>query len=134
MNARTDMCMAAIFGGVAFAKGLGIAHGIGHAVGAQQHISHGKSVAIGLLFAVRANKKYCEEKYQDMAWALDRSDDLEQALLKLYRDLNMATRLQDLGVPKSAFKKIAFAASREIANIASNPAPMDEKKILDLME
>lgn len=133
MDARMDMCMAAIFGGIAFAKSLGIAHAVGHAVGAQYHVSHGKSVAVGLLFAVRANKKYCEQQYQDMAWALDRSTDLEAALLKLYKDLNMPTRLQDLGVPKSGFKKIAFAASREVANIASNPAPMDEKKIFDLM-
>jgi alcohol dehydrogenase class IV len=134
MDARMDMCMAAIFGGVAFAKSLGIAHAIGHALGAQHHVSHGKSVAVGLLFAVRANKKYCEDQYRDMAWALDRSDDLEQALLKLYKDLNLATRLEDLGVPKSAFKRIAFAASREVANIASNPAPMDEKKIFELLE
>ncbi len=132
--ARTDMCMAAIFGGVAFSKSLGIAHAIGHALGAQHHISHGKSVALGLLFAVRANRKYCEEQYRDMAWALDRSDDLEQALLRLYGDLNMPVRIEDLGVPKSEFKKIAFAASREVANIASNPAPMDENKILDLLE
>ena len=133
MDARMDMCMAAIFGGIAFTKSLGIAHAVGHAVGAQYHVSHGKSVAIGLLFAVRANKKYCEEKYQDMAWALDRTTDLEAALLKLYKNIHMPTRLQDLGVPKSGFKKIAFAASREVANIVSNPAPMDEKKLFDLM-
>jgi len=88
----------------------------------------------GVKFAVRANRKYCEEQYRDMAWALDRTEDLEQALLKLYRDLNMATRLADLGIPGSAFRRIAFAASREVANIASNPAPMDEKKLLDIME
>ena len=133
LDARMDMCMAAIFGGIAFSKGLGIAHAVGHALGAQQHISHGKSVAVGLLFAVRANQKYCKEKYEDMAWALDRSNDLEQALINLYTDLNMATSLTELGVPTTAWKKIAFFASKEVANITSNPAPMDEKRILDLM-
>lgn len=134
IDARMDMCMAAIFGGVAFVKSLGVGHAIGHAVGAQHHIAHGKAVAVGLLFAVRANYKYCKRRYEDLAWALDRSPDLEQALLKLYKDLNIPSRLQDLGVPKSGFRQIAFAASREVANIASNPAPMTEKKIMELLE
>ncbi len=37
LNARMDMCMAAIDGGVAFSKGLGLGHAIGHALGAQYH-------------------------------------------------------------------------------------------------
>jgi alcohol dehydrogenase class IV len=134
IDARTDMSMAAAFGGIALNKGLGIGHAVAHAGGAQHHISHGGAVAVGLLCFVRANRKLCEEQFQDLAWALDRSHDLEKALLKLYADLGIASRYSDLGVPREAFKRIAFAASREVATMAGNPVPMDENKILALLD
>lgn len=132
-DARTDLSMAAAFGGIAFLKGLGIGHAIGHAVGAQHHVAHGKGVAAGLLCFVRANQEVCREAFQDLAWAIDRNTDLEQALLKLYADLNISPRLSDLGVPLEALPHIAFAASREVANISGNPAAVDERKILELL-
>ncbi|GAH40484.1 unnamed protein product, partial [marine sediment metagenome] len=47
IDARTDMCMAAAFGGIAFTKGLGLGHAIGHVVGTYYHIPHGKACALG---------------------------------------------------------------------------------------
>ena len=134
ITARWDMCMAAMFGGVLVGKGLGLAHAVAHPLGAHYHISHGRAVAIGMLCAVRANKKTCEEKYKDLAWALARTDNLEQALLDLFRDLQFSVKLEDHGVPREDFKKVAFLISREVGNIATNPAVMDENKILKLLE
>ncbi|MCG6536805.1 MAG: iron-containing alcohol dehydrogenase, partial [Syntrophales bacterium LBB04] len=47
--ARTDMCMAAICGGLGFLKGLGIGHAITHALGAHFHLPHGRAAIFGLL-------------------------------------------------------------------------------------
>ncbi len=134
IDARTDLAMAAAFGGVAFLKGLGIGHAIGHAIGAQYHQAHGRAVAMGLLCFVRANREQCQGKFADLAFAIDRGDDLEKSLLCLYADVGISPRLSDMGVPADALPRIAFAASREVANLAANPAPLDQKKILGLLQ
>jgi len=134
VDARSDMCVAAINGGIAFTKGLGIGHALGHAIGAHYHVSHGKAVAVGLLCFARANKEACKEEFLDLAWTLDRSDDLEAALKRLYDDLNMPTRFSALGIPEAALGKIAFETTKDVVNLASNPIPLDEPGILELLK
>lgn len=134
IEARTDMCMAAINGGIAFSKGLGIGHAIGHAIGARCHLSHGKAVAPGLLCFARANEAACKEQFRDLAWALDGSDNLETALVKLYKDLNVSTRLSELGIPEEDLGKIAFETSKDVVNLTSNPASVSERQILTLLK
>jgi len=133
IDARTDMCMAAINGGICFTKGLGIGHAIAHVLGARYHISHGKAVAIGLLCFVKANKEACQEQFSDVAWALDRSDDLETGLVKLYKELNVPSRLRDFEIPKGDLKTIAFETSKDAANLASNPMTVSESGILQVL-
>jgi 4-hydroxybutyrate dehydrogenase len=134
VDARTDLCMAAINGGICFTKGLGIGHAIAHILGAHYHISHGKAVAIGLLCFVKANKEVCQEQFSDLAWALDRSHDLEVALLKLYKDLEVPSTLKDFEIPEIDLKKIAFETSKDVANIASNPSTITESQILEVLK
>jgi aldehyde:ferredoxin oxidoreductase len=134
MDARTDMCMAAIYGGLCFSKGLGLGHAIGHVLGGLHDISHGNSVSVALLCFVRANRKEREEQFSDLAWALDRSKDLESALINLYKDLGMPLRFRDLGISQSDLKRIAFEASLDVANMVGNPQPVKEPQILKLLE
>jgi len=134
LDARADMCMAAINGGIAFSKGLGLGHAIGHTIGAHYHISHGKAVALGLLCFARANKGVCLQQFSNLAWALDSSDDLEAALVKLYKDLKIPTRLRDIGILEENLSKIAFETSEDVANITSNPVPLSERQILKLLK
>jgi aldehyde:ferredoxin oxidoreductase len=134
IGARTDMCMAAIYGGLSFSKGLGIGHAITHVLGAHYHISHGKGATIGLLCFVRANHKACKEAFADLARVLDGSDNLEKALLNLYKDLDISLRLKNMGIPEEHLRKIAFYAFRDAVNIATNPSPVTESRILDVLK
>jgi aldehyde:ferredoxin oxidoreductase len=133
VDARSDMCVAAIYGGISFTKGLGIGHALGHVIGARYHISHGKAVAVSLLCFARANKEACKEEFLDLAWTLGHSDDLEAALEKLYNDLNMPIRFSALGIPKADLGRIAFEATKDVVNLAGNPAPLSEQQILELL-
>jgi len=133
IDARTDMCMAAAFGGISFTKGLGLGHAISHVLGAFYHVPHGRGCALGLLCFVRASKKACQEQFSDLAWAMDKSDDLEAALLRLYKDLRMPTKLRDIGIPEEGLKKIAFETSTNTVNLAANPVPVSERHILELL-
>jgi aldehyde:ferredoxin oxidoreductase len=131
--ARKDMCLAASFGGIAFTKGLALGHAVSHVLGAFHHISHGAGCALGLLCHVRSNAKVCREQFEDVSWALDRSTDLELALLTLYRDLRIPVRLRDVGVKERDLTRIAFEASTNTVNLAANPQPVTEGKILELL-
>jgi aldehyde:ferredoxin oxidoreductase len=134
MEARTDMCMAAIYGGLCFSKGLGLGHAIGHVLGGLYHLPHGKSVSVALLCFVRASKKDRQEQFSDLAWLLDRSSDLESALIHLYDDLGMPVRFRDIGIAQSELQKIAFEASMDVANMVGNPTPVKEPQILKLLK
>ena len=131
--ARTDMCMAAAYGGIAFTKGLGLGHAISHVLGAFHHIPHGRGCAVGLLCFVRANKKACEQQFLDLSWALGDSDDLEAALERLFKDLNVPARFRDIGVKETDLKKIAFETSTNAVNLAANPAALNRHQILELL-
>jgi len=132
--ARTDMCMAAICGGTAFLKGLGIGHAITHAVGAHYHLPHGRAAIYGLLCFVKANKETCREQFIDIAQMLNRSNDLEEGLLEFYRKLDIPIRLKSFGIPKEDLKKIAFYASRDAVNMATDPTSPSQGKILELLQ
>jgi alcohol dehydrogenase class IV len=80
--------MAAVCGGLAFLKGLGIGHAITHVLGAQYHMPHGRAAMYGLLCFVKANKETCKEQFTDMAQLLNRSNDLEESLREFYRKLD----------------------------------------------
>ena len=134
VDARTDMCMAAVYGGIAFSKGLGVGHAITHVLGAHYHIPHGKAATIGLVCFVRANKAVCDKQFLDLAFMLNGLEDLEEALLKLYKDLGITATLKDNNIPEEDLKKIAFYTYRDAVNIATNPSRLSEKKILSLLE
>jgi alcohol dehydrogenase class IV len=131
--ARTDMCMAAICGGLAFLKGLGVGHAITHVLGAHYHIPHGRAAIHGLLCFVKANKETCKEQFIDMAQLLNRSNDLEESLFEFYRKLDISVSLKAFGIPKDDLKKIAFYASRDAVNMATDPTSISERKILELL-
>jgi len=134
INARTDMCMAAAFGGIALYKGLGLGHAISHVLGAHYHVPHGRGCAMGLLCFVRANKQVCQKQFSDLAMALAQSDDLEVTFVKLLEDLDIPTRFRDVGIPEKDLPKIAFETTMDGANLASNPRPLSEANILELLE
>ncbi len=132
--ARTDMCMAAVCGGLAFLKGLGIGHAITHVLGAHYHMPHGRAAMYGLLCFVKANRETCKEQFIDMAQLLSRSNDLEGSLLEFYRKLDIPISLKAQGVPKEDLKKIAFYTSRDAVNMATDPTTPSQQKILELLE
>ncbi len=133
ISARTDMCMAAICGGIAFLKGLGMGHAITHVLGAHYHMPHGRAALYGLLCFVKANKETCKEQFVDVAQLLNRSNNLGESLLEFYRKLDILISLKAHGIPKDDLKKIAFYASRDAVNMATDPTSVNQQKIFELL-
>jgi len=129
IEARTDMCMAAMCGGLAFLKGLGVGHAITHTLGAHYHLPHGRAAMFGLMSFVKINRDKCREPFKDLAFLLNRSEDMVTALKGLYADLEINLSLKALGIPREDLKKIAFFASRDAVNMATDPTTPSEKMI-----
>jgi aldehyde:ferredoxin oxidoreductase len=134
-DARMDMCMAAMHGGLALLKGLSLAHAFAHALGAHFHVPHGLGVGVGLVCFVRANKgDQCREGFAELARALNGSDDLEKGILQLCDDVKMSWHLKDLGLTEADVKRLAFYVSKEVALVVSNPVPVSDQRILEILE
>lgn len=133
ISARTDMCMAAICGGLAFLKGLGIGHAITHTLGAHYHMPHGRAAIFGLICFVKANKETCKEQFIDIAQLINRSNDLEESLLYLYKELEIPISLKTHGIAKEDLRGIAFYSSRDAVNMATDPTTPSQAKILELL-
>lgn len=131
--ARTDMCMAAICGGLAFLKGLGLGHALTHTLGSHCRMPHGRAAIFGLLCFVKANKEACKEPFIDMAQLIDRSNDLEESLLDLYRKLDIPIALKAHGIAKENLDEIAFYTSRDAVNMATDPTSPSRRRILELL-
>lgn len=131
--ARTDMCMAALCGGLAFLKGLGLGHALTHTLGAHCHLPHGRAALFGLMSFVKANRETCQGKFREMAFLIDRSEDLEHSLRSLYAQLGISLSLKAQGIPREALPEIAFATSRDAVNMATDPTAPNQKKILTLL-
>jgi alcohol dehydrogenase class IV len=134
IDARTDMCMAAIYGGLCFSKGLGLGHAIGHVLGAIYHKSHGLSVSVPLLCFVRHNLEACRETFADLAYMLDRSQNLEAALKRLYGDIGLPATFGEMDIKEADLPTIAFETSKDVPNIKGNPIPPGEDRILELLK
>ena len=132
--ARTDMCMAALCGGLAFLKGLGVGHALTHVLGAHYHLPHGRAAIYGLLCFVRANRETCKDPFTDLAQMLNRSNDLEESLLAFYGKLDITISLKAEGIPKEDLEKIAFYTSRDAVNMATDPTTPSRRKILELLQ
>jgi alcohol dehydrogenase class IV len=132
--ARTDMCMAALCGGLAFLKGLGLGHALTHVLGAHYHLPHGRAAMYGLLAFVRANRETCRDPFTDLAQMLARVNDLEEGLLDFYGKLDIRVSLKAESIPREDLEKIAFFTSRDAVNMATDPTTPSRRKILELLE
>ena len=71
LEAREKMHNAGSMSGLAFSNShLGIAHSMGHALGATYHIAHGLSVAIANLYVIQFSQDVVGEKYLEITRAL----------------------------------------------------------------
>jgi len=59
LEARGDLLLAALMGGVGFEKGLGVGHSLSHAIGALHPLHHGLINAVLLPFALEFNRDHC---------------------------------------------------------------------------
>lgn len=125
-EARKEMMMAALQGGLTFQKGLGAVHALSHPLGGLKGLSlhHGTLNAVLLPAVLRFNEPECGLKYAEIrrALGLAPATDLASWIASLSQRIGMPANLTEMGVPRSVVPMIAEAAVKDHST-ASNPRP-----------
>ena len=109
LEAREKMHNAASMAGLAFSNShLGIAHSMGHTLGAIYKVTHGLSVALSNLYVMQFNRDVAGEKYAEIARALgvtaanneEATDALVAAVRDLMNRLHQPVTLSQLGIKR----------------------------------
>jgi 4-hydroxybutyrate dehydrogenase len=127
IEARTEMMMGALQGGLTFQKGLGAVHALSHALGGlkQPSLHHGALNAIFLAPVIEVNAGHVGDKLNRLAAALGlpSGSALPEAVRGLNRRLGLAARLRDLSVPQDVFPDMAARALADHSH-PTNPRPL----------
>lgn len=129
IEARSEMLMCALQGGLSLQKGLGLIHSLSHPLGSltDKALHHGKLNAIFLPPVVAFNMDHCPEKADAMAGAMSLSDrnELPDAFRNLMTELKLALTLSELDVTMEDIEPLVPDAFRDHCT-ATNPRPATE--------
>ncbi|MGE3310762.1 MAG: iron-containing alcohol dehydrogenase [Limisphaerales bacterium] len=147
LPARTDMALAALFGGIALTNaGLGVVHGLAAPLGGHFPAAHGTLCAALLPHAMALNLQALRQRVPDSP-SLERFATLAQALtgrpdsapehgVEWIRELVgelAAPTLRALGVGKDSFPEIADK-SAAASSMKSNPVSLSAGELIALLE
>lgn len=143
LAAGEQMAYASYITGMAYSNvGLGLVHGMAHALGGLLNVAHG--VANGILLApvMDYNKDYTGEKYRDIAHAFGVSDSytmpLEEArnlAVSKVHDLTVSlgnpTTISEVGAKESDLDSLAANAFKDVCT-GGNPRKATQEEILGI--
>jgi alcohol dehydrogenase class IV len=140
-EAREAMSHAALLSGICLANsGLGLAHGVAAALGAQCGVPHGLACAVMLPVAIRVNRSVCEPQLAALARAsvarsfasdLTAVDALIAAVERLQHELHIPIRLSELGITPDRIPGIV-AGSRG-NSMSGNPRDLTDQELTDVL-
>jgi len=136
-QARQEMMMAALQGGLTFQKGLGAVHSLSHPLGGLKSVRlhHGTLNAVLLPAVLRYNAVGSEEKYARLRAALGLSPDADLAveMAALSRRLGLPATLSQMGVTADCFETVAQHAVKDHST-ASNPRPVSAPDFVRILQ
>jgi len=127
-EARWQMMMAALEGGISISKGLGPAHALGNTFG-DRGFRHGVLVTVALPSVLCILDKYVAEKINRLAEAmgLHSGDAVPNAIKALNARLGLPATLRNLGYPDGDRDEMADDAAKSFFNSRSPHPPTSEE-------
>lgn len=140
LEARSEMMLASLYGGIALANaGVGACHSLAYPLGSMFGVGHGVANALLVPYVCRYNALASPERYYEVSCLLDYSPeglplregalDCAEALHELVEDLALPSRLKALkvGIKPEHFDEMAEKALAVARPMANNPRPMDKE-------
>ncbi len=148
IEARTNMSLAALLGGLAFGTaGTTLGHAVAYAYSypaTDIHLPHGYAVAITTPYTMEYNAIANQMKYATIARILgepveemslrDAAFQSAIAFKKLLHDLDIPSSIKTTGVTKDMIPKIAQNVFQSPAHVARNPRKVTEEGMARLFE
>ena len=141
-EARETMAAAALASGIALANsGLGMAHGVAAALGAHHNVPHGLACAVMLPVALRTNRSHSPERWRPLSDVLcpngeecetDHADRVIDVIAQLSAELNIPTKLRDLGVAKESLPDLVTGSRGNSMN--GNPRELSDEELAEILE
>ena len=136
-DARWNMMMASLQGGLTFQKGLGAVHSMSHPLGGLKSpvLHHGTLNAVILPAVLRFNESYCTEKFAELkiAMGVPNGTSLDRFIENLNQKLNLPKSLSAMGVTREIIPAMVEGALKDHSS-ASNPRPLSKKDFELLFE
>ena len=127
-DARWNMMMASLQGGLTFQKGLGAVHAMSHPLGGLRDpvLHHGTLNAVILPAVLRFNAGHVGDKYERLAavMGLPAGADVAGAIESLNRRLGLPANLREMGVTDDVIPRMVEGAVADHST-ASNPRPVN---------
>ena len=135
IESKSNMLIASLMGAVAFQKGLGVVHSLAHPLSALIDTHHGLANAVNLPYGMQFNVEGSEEKFRQIARALELKNDNPQMVIDYLFELNsiieIPHRLKEIGVKENQIETLSDLAIADFAH-PNNPRPVtrDDFKML----
>ena len=145
-EARAAVHEGASMAGLAFTQaGLGLCHGMSHALGGLLHLPHGRLNAILLPAVMECNAPYCANRYAALARAAGlegRAEalgvrNLRNALTRLRKELKLPATLTEAGVDRRALPQHREALVETVLAdpcCKTNPVPVTPQMVLRVLD
>lgn len=143
LEIRSRMLIGAMLAGQAFANApVAAVHALAYPIGGQYHVPHGLSNALVLPHVMRFNLPIASQQYAELARELftdlaGTSDlvagaKLISALEQLMIDVQLKTRLRQVGIEEAILPRLAEAAMQQTRLLVNNPREVGYEDALQI--
>ncbi len=126
LESRSQMMIAALMGGIAFQKGLGVVHSTAHPLSTLFDFHHGTANAVMIPHGIAFNSNVSAERLVAIAGVL-RIEESPKAVVDYLADLvkriGLPTNLSSQGVKESDLEELSRLALEDVCH-ACNPKPV----------
>lgn len=137
---RANVHIGASMAGLSFSNSqIGLAHALGHALGARFKLPHGKTVGIFLPLVVEFNSPVCGDRYARLNALFPeayRAESLAGSVRNLFRAMGQASTVSEAGVGRAEYfaglEELVSSAS-ESTGLATNPRDAGTTELRELL-
>jgi alcohol dehydrogenase class IV len=129
LESRSKMMIAALMGGVAFQKGLGVVHSTAHPLSTLFDLHHGTANAVMIPHGIKFNSDVSAARLVRIAQVLGVEESPEAVvryLADLVKKIGLPTNLSSQGVKESDVERLSALALEDVCH-ACNPKPVTQE-------